>query len=84
MLGYWYCDVAPSNAMVSFKSDIGRDSLATFTGIPIDSIRTFAFPRHMYTRAFMDSLMPEGYIGAMYGDKLSYSYFSNGVAGRYQ
>jgi len=78
MLGYWHCDVDPEGAMIDFKSEIERDSLATFSDIPVASIRTFAYPRHMYSMAVIDSLMTEGYIGARCGDNLSYSYYSYG------
>lgn len=78
LLGYWECDVLPEVSMPYFSAEIERDSLALRTGIPVEAIRTLAYPRHMHSKAIIDSLNAEGYIGARYGENSSYSYYSNG------
>jgi len=78
LLGYWECAVDPSEAMVSFQAEIERDSLAEFAETPVEEIRTFAYPRHMHTRAIIDGLVSEGYLGARQAENSSFLTYSNG------
>jgi len=78
-LAYYMCDgFEPGEAMTLFKAEIERDSLSSFVGMPLEAVRSVAYPNHRYSTAVIDTLMDEGYLGARYGENSSYSSFSYG------
>jgi hypothetical protein len=78
MQGYWLCEVDHAEAMTAFHNEISRPVLAQITGLPMSDIRTFAFPRHLHSKAILRALVEEGYVGARCGGKTSYFSDSGG------
>lgn len=77
--GYFLCtDRDEATRMQYLKADIERDTIATVCDIPVEDIRTAAYPRHWHGKALIDSLRAEGFIGARTGGLWDYVANSNG------
>lgn len=78
LLAYTQCEnFDPYTASVLFQAEIERDSVAAVAEVPVYDVRTLTYPRHMYSRAIIDSLIGEGYIGARYAENSSYFGYGN-------
>lgn len=77
--GYFLCaEPDMQTRMTYLKADIERDTIATVCDIPVTSIRTAAYPRHLHGKALIDSLRTEGFIAARTGGLWDYVNNSNG------
>jgi hypothetical protein len=70
LAGYFLCeDLDEETAMEYLAIEIERDSIASFADFSSADVLTTAYPRHRHTKALIDSLISEGYIGARMGSK---------------
>src|SRR3989339_1312557 len=68
LLGYFQCEGDPVLMMQEFSEEIDRARVAEFVGLPVQAVRSFAYPRHYHTKAIIDSLRAEGYLGARWAE----------------
>ena len=69
------CVMTTGGAISGTVTDV---TAAPIAGIPVEDVRTLAYPRHRYCRAVIDSLIDEGYIGARNGEPYSFSKYIYG------
>jgi hypothetical protein len=76
---YFDCpDMDPVAAALALEQEISPERLETLASLPAGSVRTLAYPRHLHSRALIDSLVSEGFIGARFGGNGSYAAYGSG------
>ncbi|MDX2473231.1 MAG: T9SS type A sorting domain-containing protein [Candidatus Krumholzibacteria bacterium] len=68
----------PQPPRVSLMAEVERDTITTWTEVPVADIRVVAYPRHLHGHELIEELMAEGFIGARTGGKWDYENNSAG------
>lgn len=76
---YFDCpDLDPVAAGAALQAEISASRLESLADLPAGTVKTLAYPRHLLSKALIDTLNAEGFTGARYGDNGSYALFSGG------